>query len=527
MLFDYANSLDTATRLGISERKNQSDRIFGLNTYDSLIKYLQLIGNRQIGHLQRSLNHSARSLHVLWDHKKCMQLRLEYLNRMGLIEKHDYFSDFYLKLENDFLVLRKMLFKYTVNEDYNLLKKIMESLIEIKKLESEIMEELLKIIQEKIVYLSANNKIIMMGKISKGIQWIATTADKQWFEEPPFSQTDSGAPNLIVTGETHQNWLGFDGCFNELGWKVLSRLNLVKREGIVRELFQPGFELQFNFCRVPIGANDYAESWYSLNETDADYEMRDFSIQRDHQYLIPYIRQAKSYCPDLKLFASPWSPPTWMKHPPVYNHGRLKWEDKYLKAYALYLLKFVEAYRQEGIEIQQLHVQNEPVSDQKFPSCIWTGAQLRDFIRDYLGPLFEKNRSATEIWLGTLNGPEIDERFLYTTYNDYANLVLHDEKARRFIRGVGYQWRGKYALQQTRMGWPEIPLVQTENECGDGENTWNYAWYVFDLLRHYLTNDVIAYVYWNMVLAPGGGKHLGVAAEFSDYCKPPNSSCNL
>lgn len=92
---------------------------------------------------------------------------------------------------------------------------------------------------------------------------------------------------------------------------------------------------KLNFCRMPIGANDYAMDWYSLDETPGDYALQHFSIDRDKERLIPYIQKAKTYAPDLKLFASPWSPPTWMKNPPVYNWGKLIWEPKNLQAYKL------------------------------------------------------------------------------------------------------------------------------------------------------------------------------------------------
>ena len=110
--------------------------------------------------------------------------------------------------------------------------------------------------------------------------------------------------------------------------------------------------------------------------------------------------------PELRLIASPWSPPTWMKQPRVYNNGVLRWEPEILEAYALYLLRFVQAYQAEGLPVQQLHVQNEPNSDQKFPSCVWTGAKMRDFIRDFLGPRFREAGADCEIWAGTIESPD-------------------------------------------------------------------------------------------------------------------------
>jgi glucosylceramidase len=155
----------------------------------------------------------------------------------------------------------------------------------------------------------------------------------------------------------------------------------------------------------------------------------------------------------------------------------------------------VQAYRQRGLPLRQIHVQNEPLADQKFPSCLWTGEQLRDFIRDYLGPAFRQHGLDCEIWLGTLNTDD---------YDGYVLKVLLDPAARALIRGVGFQWAGKGAIQRAAESWPGVRLMQTENECGDGRNSWEYARYIFNLVRHYLANGASAYVYWNMVLPAGG-----------------------
>lgn len=342
-----------------------------------------------------------------------------------------------------------------------------------------------------------------MSQSSIKIRWISTTREKQW-EQKEVSPIPAREDTLEMTGERHQTVEGFGGCFNELGWIALNKIGEEAKQQILDELFDPENGCKFNFCRMPVGANDYSAQWYSYNEVAEDYEMRHFSIERDRSYLIPYIKEAQKRRPDMKLFASPWSPPTWMKFPRAYNHGTIIWEERILKAYALYFLKFVKAYEVEGIKINQIHVQNEPMSDQKFPSCIWTGEEFREFIANYMGPLFEKEGLDTEIWLGTLNGPEVDHRFLHTMYDDYANLVLSDPDARKYIKGVSYQWQGKNALQQTYQSWPEMRLMQSESECGDGNNTWEYARYVYYLFRHYFTNGVNSYIYWNMVLEPGG-----------------------
>lgn len=345
----------------------------------------------------------------------------------------------------------------------------------------------------------------------KQVKWRYSNESRQWAEKTcsVASKQDAG---LWLDGNEYQTMFGFGGCFNELGYRALKILPLEQQEALLKELFQPGEDrCNFNFCRMPIGANDYSESWYSLDETPYDYSLEHFSIERDGRALIPYIKRAKKYAPELKIFASPWSPPTWMKDPPVYNWGKLIWTEKNLKAYANYFVKFVKAYEKLGIEIEQVHVQNEPVANQKFPSCMWTGEELRDFIRDYLGPAFQQAGLSTEIWLGTINAPGCDcnrlifDKWATEDYDYFANTVLSDDKALQYISGVSYQWGGKIAIQRTfESWWPRIRLMQSENECGFGDNTWEYALYVWTMLKHYISNGAESYLYWNMILEPTG-----------------------
>jgi glucosylceramidase len=341
---------------------------------------------------------------------------------------------------------------------------------------------------------------------NSNIRWVSSTKESAW-KDKQVSDLGTGDANLTITHEKFQVVEGFGGCFNELGFAALRHLPEEERGKVLHSLFHPDGDHKFSICRLPIGASDYALEWYSLNETDGDLEMKHFSIDRDLEYLIPYIKEALTYNPNLQFFASPWSPPTWMKFPRAYNYGTLRWEKEILEAYALYFVKYVEAYRNEGITIHQIHVQNEVVADQKFPSCLWTGEQLRDFIRDYLGPAFEKHSIDAEIWLGTINAPEPWQEWLKKTssdFNAYAFTVLSDPEAYKYIKGVGYQWAGKYGIQRTVQSYPELRYMQTENECGDGTNTWDYAKYIYNLYQHYFTNGVNAYIYWNMVLEPKG-----------------------
>lgn len=304
---------------------------------------------------------------------------------------------------------------------------------------------------------------------------------------------------LSTTGDVAETWEGFGGCFNELGWQALRQLPASERLKIMRALFGAD-GLQLDIGRIPMGASDYASEWHSYAEKRDDLALDSFSIERDQSELLPFIQEALALRGDLCFLASPWSPPPWMKFPAVYNHGTFRMEEKYLDCYARYFARFVDAYREEGVNVAQVHPQNEPVADQKFPSCIWTGEQLREFIGGHLGPVMARECPAVEVWLGTMNTDDYFGMFLPT---------LADKACRQYLGGVGLQWAGKGVAHRLRQLHPELPVWQTENECGDGANSWAYAHKIFDLLVHYLGAGCSGYAYWNLVLPPGGRSSWG------------------
>jgi glucosylceramidase len=350
----------------------------------------------------------------------------------------------------------------------------------------------------------------------KTLEWVSSSPDATWQTNQlePVYGGETGDSAIRIFPENEQQLIeGFGGCFNELGWEALNYLSPEDQEEIFRALFDAVNGCKFNICRMPIGANDYALDWYSHNETKDDFEMEHFSIERDRQRLIPYIKEAKTYNPGLKMWASPWCPPAWMK---TNNHyacrpGRVndlteegrgkemqtqfRMDDKYLTAYALYFSKFIQEYQKEGINIYAVHVQNEPNSCQGFPSCIWTPSDLATFIGGYLGPQFKKNKLDVEIWLGTIERPQIER----------VDTILNHPEAKKYIKGVGFQWAGKDVNKK----YPDYKLMQTETVCGNGSNEWKAAENTFELLKHYFNNGANSYMYWNMVLNETGKSQWG------------------
>lgn len=353
------------------------------------------------------------------------------------------------------------------------------------------------------------------------VEWTSTTQDNNWKAEKPLVVKKNlvGANNVVeVFPERNlQQMTGFGGCFNEFGWEALKLLTPDKQDKIFAELFSPS-GANFTLNRLPIGASDYSLDFYSFNETKNDFEMKNFSIERDKNCLIPYIKKAQQYAPQMRFFASPWCPPSWMKANDNYasiasaKYNTLlpemesvtgttgfKMQKGMLKAYALYFSKFFDAYDKEGIQIGDLHVQNEVLAEQIFPSCIWQPQDLALFIGEYLGPRFAQEKRNVNIWLGTLNVPDFK----------YIQTAMNNTKAAAYIKGFGFQWDGKKSIADVRQAYPHLHLMQTENECGGGENNWKSAEYTWSLIKHYINRGAEAYIYWNFILETPGVSHWG------------------
>lgn len=333
----------------------------------------------------------------------------------------------------------------------------------------------------------------------------------KWSEKAPAA----GFPVVTVTDEKAQTLDGIGGTFNEIGWDMLCYLTPEQRQQILSDLFSKE-GAKFSYCRMPIGASDFGMNFYSLNDVADDFEMVNFSIARDRHILMRYIKEAKKVNPDLKMWASPWSPPAWMKtnnsyasgfdrNTPSYN-GLLmerqlelpctgfKMQNGYLKAYALYFSKFCKAYDAEGVHIENINIQNEPCSNHTFPSCPWRPEDMAFFIGRYLGPRFEQDSIDTEIIFGTINNLN----------PDFTRKALSDPEAAKYIKGAGYQWDGKGSIPVISKEFPDLKMMHTEAECGNGSNDWAAAENTWWQISHYLRNGACNFTYWNMILDDTG-----------------------
>ena len=345
--------------------------------------------------------------------------------------------------------------------------------------------------------------------------WVSSKEGKCWEQTSKRTQSKGkGDTDLQVTGkENLSTFKAFGTCFNELGWDALNLLPQNQQETIMKQLFASDGDLHFSVGRIPMNANDYARNWYSCDEVDGDFQLKYFNIDRDKQTLIPYIKFAQKYNPNITFWISPWSPPTWMKTNHHYACKSGKYNDlpetrqvntftddqfiqdpRYLQAYADYFCKFVKAYRQEGISITNVMYQNEAYARTEYPGCAWTAEGTTRFIADYLAPTLAKELPGVNAYLGTLN----------TNRMDLVEKILSNEKLAKSIKGITFQWEGGQILSKIRAKYPSYSYIQSESECGWGEIDWKSAEHIFDLMNHYLANGSEKYVFWNAILSDKG-----------------------
>ena len=348
------------------------------------------------------------------------------------------------------------------------------------------------------------------------LDWYSSSPGDCWHREKAVKWSQSPQTQAITISTQHAQQIdGLGGTFNELGWDALCCLDESQRQEVMRQLFAPS-ECNFTCCRLPIGASDFAMNYYSLNDVADDYEMVNFSIARDRHILLRYVKAAQQFQPTLKFWASPWSPPAWMKVSNHYagcydndkpNHNGMpraleqelpttgiKMMNGVLNAYALYFAKYVQAYTAEGVPIEAICIQNEPCSTQKYASCTWRPEDMAYFVGNFLGPRFEHDGIKTDIYFGTINRDN----------PAFTRVALDDPKAKKYWRGVGFQWDGKGAIPYINKEYPHLKMMHTEAECGNGSNDWGAAEHTWWQMSHYLRNGAVVFSYWNMVLDQHG-----------------------
>jgi glucosylceramidase len=243
---------------------------------------------------------------------------------------------------------------------------------------------------------------------------------------------------IIVDDKTaYQTIIGLGSSLEHSTCYNISLLPLERQKKVLESIVNAEKGIGMNLMRICFGTPDFTASpWYSYDDTPnglTDPELKHFSIDKDRKYVLPILKLALKINPDLKFFASPWSPPAWMKTNKSIFGGRI--DPKFYAPFAKYLARAVKAYLAEGIDIIAITIQNEPeYFPDTYPTCGWTAEQQRDFIKDHLGPVFEKHNLKTKIWC-------YDHNF---NHPNYPATILKDPQAAKYIDGTGFHlYEGK------------------------------------------------------------------------------------
>jgi glucosylceramidase len=337
-------------------------------------------------------------------------------------------------------------------------------------------------------------------------------ADKLKFEE--YEHTSERQPIVFVNEKvTFQTIEGIGGAITDAAAETFYRMPEGKRNEIIDAYFGKDKGIGYNLVRVNIASCDFSSGSYSYID-EGDTSLASFTIDHDLQYKIPMVKEARAAAgEEVLMFASPWSPPAWMKsNGDVLHGGELLDECK--QAWANHYVKFIDAYTKTGIPIWAISAQNEPLAVQTWESCIFSAADEAEFIGIYLGPTIEKSPySNTKILAWDHNRDLIHQR---------ASMIMNNPEAARYIWGFGFHWYepwtgGEMQFNNVRLvndSYPDKKILFTEGCAERFDSTRIDSWDLGEFYANSMVNDfncgTVAWFDWNILLdEKGGPNHVG------------------
>jgi glucosylceramidase len=322
---------------------------------------------------------------------------------------------------------------------------------------------------------------------------------------PSWSSTApvAGTPVIEVDDkQTFQTIDGFGYCLTGGSAELLHRMTPEARKAILRELFATdGNNIGVSYLRLSIGASDLDGTVFSyddLPEGQTDPTLARFSLAPDKQHLLPVLKEILAINPDIKILGSPWSPPTWMKTNGNSKGGSLKPE--FYPAYAQYFVKYVQGMKAEGVRIDAITVQNEPLHPGNNPSLLMLAEQQAEFVKKHLGPAFQTAKLDTKIIVYDHNADR----------PDYPLTILNDPEAKKYVDGSAFHlYAGPIeALSQVHDAHPDRNVYFTEQWVGSKTSfTENFPWHVRTLLIGATRNWARTVLEWNLAADPQQNPH--------------------
>jgi glucosylceramidase len=355
--------------------------------------------------------------------------------------------------------------------------------------------------------------LMLLGSLVLSAQQVKsyrTTADLSSALRPmPVLNFSAASPEpsvQVIAVDAEHRYQTIDGFGASLtdssAWLLHDQLSESQRREVMKKLFDPSIGIGVSFLRQPVGASDLARNHYSYDEMPTgqkDPELRRFSLRHDNAYLFPVLREALKINPSISVMATPWSPPSWMKTSDSMIGGSLR--DDALQAYADYLVKTMRGYRDAGVPVRYLSVQNEPQYEPKdYPGALMPAAQQKQFIGQYLGPALERAGLKVKLLAFDHNWD----------HPEYPIEVVSDPQAGKYLAGSALHcYEGDVSGQlKIHDSLPEKGIWLTE--CSGGTwQTGNILAVTARLIIESTRNWAKSVVLWGMVLDERHGPNAG------------------
>jgi glucosylceramidase len=324
---------------------------------------------------------------------------------------------------------------------------------------------------------------------------------------------------FVDPSKTFQDFIGIGGALTDASAETFAKLPKEKQEEFLTAYYNKEKGIGYSLARTNIHSCDFSSGSYTYVE-EGDKNLKTFSIAHDKEYRIPFIKAAiKAAGGKLTLFASPWSPPAFMKTNNDILHGG-KLRPIYYNSWASYYSKFIKAYEKEGIPIWGLTVQNEPMATQTWESCIYTAEEERDFLRYYLGPTLQREGlGSKKIIIWDHNRDLINQR---------VNTLLKDPVAAKYAWGVGFHWYEDWTggdqmfdnVKKVKETFPGKNLLFTEGCNGPFKmeqiNDWKWGERYGRSMINDFNNGTVGWTDWNVLLDETGGPN-----HVQNFCFAP------
>ncbi|MEW6652082.1 MAG: glycoside hydrolase family 30 beta sandwich domain-containing protein [Bacteroidota bacterium] len=336
--------------------------------------------------------------------------------------------------------------------------------------------------------------------------WLSNADKSAMFNKQTFPQnitTDANTQTIEINeNEKFQSIDGF-GCALTGGSAILlNKMNASNRTALLNELFAAdGNNIGMSYLRISIGASDLSDRVFSYNDLpvgQTDTAMVNFSIEPERKDLIPVLKEILAINPNIKILGSPWSAPVWMKTNNSSIGGSLK--PLFYSAYAKYFVKYIQQMKAEGIRIDAITIQNEPLHGGNNPSMLMQAAEQALFIKKFLGPAFVSNNIDTKIIIYDHNADR----------TDYPITVLNDSEAKKYIDGSAFHlYAGSISdLSKVHLAHPDKSIYFTEQWIGaPGNFAQDLKWHIKNLFIGGTLNWCRNVIEWNLASDPNLRPH--------------------